>query len=166
VKVHWATEYAGEGNVYGYATMNARAREALAPHVEYAADAPVVIHCFPAHRFVPVPGKVNVLYSCWEVEAMAPEYAERMNRADIHVTPAEFSARTFRRYCPHKPVYVVPLGVDLDVYKYRLPIKQLFGSRIPDILGDDPVMAAVLSKADDRIHKAVEKELNYELSKL
>jgi len=50
--------------------------------------------------------------------------------------------------------------------KYRLPMKQLFGPRIPDILGDDPVMTAVLSKADDRIHKAVEKELNYELSKL
>jgi len=50
--------------------------------------------------------------------------------------------------------------------KYRLPMKQLFGSRIPDILGDDPVMNAVLAKADDRIHKAVDKELNYELSKL
>ena len=50
--------------------------------------------------------------------------------------------------------------------KYRLPMKQLFGPRIPDILGDDPVMNVVLAKADDRMHKYMEKELNYELSKL
>lgn len=50
--------------------------------------------------------------------------------------------------------------------KYRLPMKQLFGPRIPDILGDDPVMNAVLTKADDRMHKNLDKELNYELSKL
>jgi hypothetical protein len=50
--------------------------------------------------------------------------------------------------------------------KYRLPIKQLFGPRIPDILGDEPVMAVVLKKADDRLHKNMDKELNYELSKL
>ena len=50
--------------------------------------------------------------------------------------------------------------------KYRLPIKQLYGPRIPDILGDQPVMAVVLAKADERLHKNMEKELNYELSKL
>ena len=123
VNVTWATEYQGEGNTYGYATMNAKARAALAPHVEYAADAPVVIHCFPAHRFVPIPGKVNILYSCWEMEGMHPDYAAKLNLADILVTPAEFSARTFRRFCPGKPVHVVPLGVDLATYQYQLPLK-------------------------------------------
>lgn len=49
---------------------------------------------------------------------------------------------------------------------YRLPMAQLFGPRIPDILGDDPVINAVLAKSDDRMHKALDKELNYELSKL
>ena len=49
---------------------------------------------------------------------------------------------------------------------YRLPIEQKFGPRIPDILENAPVMAVVLAKADDRIHKAVEKELSFELSKL
>lgn len=50
---------------------------------------------------------------------------------------------------------------------YRLPIEQRFGPRIPDYLGDQgPAMANVLAKADDRMHKALDKELNYELSKL
>ena len=49
---------------------------------------------------------------------------------------------------------------------YRLPIEQKFGPRIPDIIENDPVMNAVLTKSDDRMHKNLDKELNYELSKL
>jgi hypothetical protein len=51
---------------------------------------------------------------------------------------------------------------------YRLPIEQRFGPRIPDYLGDKggSAMANVLAKADDRMHKNLDKELNYELSKL
>jgi len=49
---------------------------------------------------------------------------------------------------------------------YRLPIEQRFGPRIPDIIENDPVMNAVLEKSDDRMHKNLDRELNYELSKL
>ncbi len=50
--------------------------------------------------------------------------------------------------------------------KYRLPIEQKYGPRVPDILENEPVMDAVLKKADDRIHKNIDRELNFELSKL
>lgn len=49
---------------------------------------------------------------------------------------------------------------------YRLPMTERFGPRVPDILGDEPVMAVVLKKAEDRLHTNIEHELNYELSKL
>jgi hypothetical protein len=49
---------------------------------------------------------------------------------------------------------------------YRLPIRELFGPRAPDILENDPVMGAVLKKADERLHKNLQHELEYELSKL
>lgn len=49
---------------------------------------------------------------------------------------------------------------------YRLPIAQRYGPRVPDILSNEPVMAVVLDKAGDRMHKNIDKELNYELSKL
>ncbi len=49
--------------------------------------------------------------------------------------------------------------------KYRLPVEQKFGPRVPDILGDMPVMAVVLKKADERMHTNMERELNYELLK-
>jgi hypothetical protein len=37
---------------------------------------------------------------------------------------------------------------------------------VPDILENQPVMSVVLTKAGDRMHKNIERELNYELSKL
>lgn len=49
---------------------------------------------------------------------------------------------------------------------YRLPMQELFGPRVPDILSNEPVMAAVLKKAGDRLHTNIEHELNYELIKL
>ena len=50
--------------------------------------------------------------------------------------------------------------------QYRLPIAQRFGPRVPDILSNEPVMAAVLKKADERMHTNIDREINYELSKL
>ena len=50
--------------------------------------------------------------------------------------------------------------------KYRLPITQRYSSSIPDVFGNESVMKDVLQKAEDRLHKNLEHELNYELSKL
>jgi hypothetical protein len=49
--------------------------------------------------------------------------------------------------------------------KYRLPIKERFGPRIPDIMSNDPVMKSILAKSDDRLHKNLMHETEYELSK-
>jgi hypothetical protein len=48
--------------------------------------------------------------------------------------------------------------------KYRLPIKQLYGPRVPDIMSNDPVMKIILAQADERLHKNLMHELEYELS--
>ncbi len=51
--------------------------------------------------------------------------------------------------------------------QYRLTIEQRYGPRIPDYIAEKgPVMASVLKKADERMHKNMDKELNYEMSKL
>jgi hypothetical protein len=50
--------------------------------------------------------------------------------------------------------------------EYRLPIKQLYSSSVPEIFDRKEIMAAVLKKADARMHTNVEHELRYELSKL
>jgi hypothetical protein len=50
--------------------------------------------------------------------------------------------------------------------EYRLPIRELFGPRIPDIMENVPVMNDILSKAGDRLHKNLMHETEYELSKI
>jgi hypothetical protein len=49
---------------------------------------------------------------------------------------------------------------------YRLPIKQLFSSSVPNIVSDEPVMTRVLKKADERLQAELKNELADMLSKL
>lgn len=49
--------------------------------------------------------------------------------------------------------------------KFRLPVKQLFGPRIPGLLGKDPIMKPVLFKAGERLKKNLDKRLKFEMSK-
>lgn len=50
--------------------------------------------------------------------------------------------------------------------KYRLPIKQLYGPRVPDIMENTDVMKPILKKAGDRLQKELNSQLNFEMSKL
>jgi len=77
-----------------------------------------------------------------------------------HGTKTGMAVRQFLR--GGKPIVYAKLPK-----KYRLPIKERFGPRIPDYLGDTgPIMGNVLKKADDFMHKNINDQLNYELSKL
>lgn len=49
--------------------------------------------------------------------------------------------------------------------KYRLPIEQRYGPRVPDIMSNDPVMKHILGKAGERLHSNLAHETQYELSK-
>jgi hypothetical protein len=48
---------------------------------------------------------------------------------------------------------------------YRLPMKQLYGPRVPDIMSNEPVMKLILSQAGERLHNNLAHETDYELSK-
>lgn len=49
----------------------------------------------------------------------------------------------------------------------RFPVEELYGPRIPDYLSEKgPIMDRVLQSADARLHKNINHELDYELSKL
>lgn len=49
--------------------------------------------------------------------------------------------------------------------EYKLPISERFSSRVPDVLGDPPVLNAVIDKANARLLVNIDREVNYELSK-
>ena len=50
--------------------------------------------------------------------------------------------------------------------KYRLPMEERYGPRVPDIMSNEPVIKNILSKADERLHKNLVHETDYEFSKL
>lgn len=55
------------------------------------------------------------------------------------------------------------VGVFWRVGKERLPISQRFSSRVPDVFSNESVMNIVLKKANERLHKNINHELDYEL---
>jgi hypothetical protein len=50
--------------------------------------------------------------------------------------------------------------------KYRLPVHEIFTSSLPDVVGDDIPMGKILADANTNLHKNIERELNYEMSRL
>jgi len=44
---------------------------------------------------------------------------------------------------------------------YRLPIKELYGPRVEDILSDPDVMERLIEMADDRLQRNLDHEVNY-----
>jgi hypothetical protein len=50
--------------------------------------------------------------------------------------------------------------------KYRLKIHEIFTSSLPDVVGDDIPMGKILADANVNLHKNIERELNYEMSRL
>lgn len=119
-RVHWPSEYDGDGNSFGYSVHNARARSALlAEGFRLDRAAPVALQVAPAQLFRRVQGKLNVLFTAWESTDLTPEVRAGLDRADVIVVPASFLVETFRRELPGKPVHHCPLGVDVETFAFR-----------------------------------------------
>lgn len=119
MNICWATDYAGIGNSYGYSVHNAKAREALAARgVSFSTDADTAVHVAPAHLFTPIEGRVNVLYTAWEMEVLPPLYVERMRQADVIVVSASYLVDVVKRAVPNKPVHLCWEGVDTTAYRF------------------------------------------------
>jgi hypothetical protein len=50
--------------------------------------------------------------------------------------------------------------------KWRLPMHELWTTSLPEAVGDKMPMDQILADAGDNLHKNLEREINYELSKL
>lgn len=112
MRVHWATDYRGDGNSFGYSVHNDEARRALVgAGATLDPAAPVAVHVAPAHRFRPVPGRLNVLYTAWESSDLTPPVRNGLARADAVAVTARFLVGPFALAAPGVPVEYCPLGV-------------------------------------------------------
>ena len=72
----------------------------------------------------------------------------------------------WRAYEPEKKQPVRQLRYGRLPKKYRLPLsKELFGPRVPDVMGNDDVMTPVMAKAQERLDKNLESQVDWLLSK-
>ena len=130
MKVTWATDYYGEGNSYGYSVHNMKSREAIAAAgVELVPDADIVLHVAPGHLFKPVEGRINVLYTAWEMEVLPPRYVEAYGKADAVIVSASYLVNVVKKCLPDKPVFLCHEGVDVETFWYKRRDKPGIGDR-------------------------------------
>ena len=115
MKVAWPTDYLGDGNSFGYSVHNTEAREALERQgFEIDPGARVAVHVAPAHRFRPLEGRLNILYTAWESTDLTPDVREGIARADAVAVTARFLVEAVRRALPRSSVHYCPLGVRVE----------------------------------------------------
>jgi hypothetical protein len=87
--------------------------------MDFDPSAPIALTIMPADQFVPVPGKINVLFTMWEFLDLPESYIKKINDPDLHaiIVPCAFCRDVFRKYT-QKPIYVCHLGVEPGVFNY------------------------------------------------
>lgn len=126
MRIEWRNTAAGTetGNSLGYATMSSQLRRHAARYAQIL-DNPggdvALFLCHPAHYHPPTDGTPRVLLTMFEHDGPGYDmrvYTEAFERCDLIITPSEFCRKMFRAYTT-KPIEVVPLGVETDVFTYR-----------------------------------------------
>ncbi len=118
--IEWSVSATGKErqNALGYAASNIALRKHIGRRIEIRDGAPVTVsYCYPK-LFVPRPGAFNVLFTMYESDKLDRNFAPAFEKADLILTPSEWCAEVFRG-STDKPVEVVPLGVDLSLFRYK-----------------------------------------------
>lgn len=116
MKIFWATDVQGIGNAYGFTRGNYWGRKCLRiAGVTLDATARIAVHHCPPHRFDPIGGKVNVLWTAWEFPDL-PDWERRtLSAADAVCVTARFLVDVFRAYTD-APVRYAPQGIDTETF--------------------------------------------------
>jgi len=118
MRLHWTNDTDGVGNIYGYSSMNKQLRAAIeSAGIEFDRTAEVAFHVATPSVFRPIPERYNVLFTMYEMMEIPPDWAYRINQADLVIVPCEHNKRLFGRYY-YGPIVVAPLGVDRKMYPY------------------------------------------------
>lgn len=67
----------------------------------------------------PTPGKKTILYTMWEATRLRPTAVAFLNASEHVITPSWWGASCFSASGVDRPIRVIPLGVDSQVFHYR-----------------------------------------------
>jgi hypothetical protein len=118
MKIHWANLWEGIGIAYGYSNHQKKLLEAIERQgIEIDRDADVAVHLTTPATFQPTEGKLNFLYTMYEMNDLPPDYVECLDKADVIVVPCKHNKTVFQKYTD-RPIEVCWEGVDTDIYTY------------------------------------------------
>lgn len=69
--------------------------------------------------FAPTPGKRTIAFSMWESTRLAPMAVDILNRMEAVIVPCAWCASCFSASGVDRPIRIVPLGINTDVFRYR-----------------------------------------------
>jgi glycosyltransferase involved in cell wall biosynthesis len=69
-------------------------------------------------RIAPTPGKKTLFFTMWEATKLPPNGVQNLNAAECIVVPSHWNASCFSAGGVEKPIRVVPLGINTQVFKY------------------------------------------------
>jgi glycosyltransferase involved in cell wall biosynthesis len=117
-KIAWMTpEREMIGNALGYASHNRFMRKYSDKYFEFCDDAGIALQIVSADHFIPVPGKINVLFTMWEFLQLPDSYIKAIAKVDALIVPSTFCRDLFRRYTD-KPIYVCHEGIEPATYPF------------------------------------------------
>lgn len=119
MRVHWVINPSGKelGNNLGYGSSSIKLRDELTKYAEISDDGNIAVHYCHPYFFRPISGKKNVLFTMFESPDLMPDFHEGFRNADLIIAPSKFCRDIFQP-ATEKPVYIVPLGVDLSTFKF------------------------------------------------
>lgn len=119
VKVNWVTKpHNLVGNALGYNQHNSAMLKFSAEYLDFNENADIALHICPADFFVPIPGKINVLFTMWESLDLPNNYLQNIVRADVLIVPCSFCRDIFRPYF-NGPIYVCHEGIDPAKFSFH-----------------------------------------------
>lgn len=74
--------------------------------------------------FCPTDGKRTARFTMWESTRLQPAGVAMLNKCDFVMVPSAWNATCFSASGVTKPIRIVPLGIDTDVYSYKQVIRE------------------------------------------
>ncbi len=117
--INWITpKVKGIGNAAGYAHHNSKMLEHTSKLMDIADPfSKYALHIVPADQFRPIKGKVNILFTMWEMLDLPASYKLGLATADYVIVPCKFCKDLFQPYVK-KRIYVVGEGIEPEDFPY------------------------------------------------
>jgi hypothetical protein len=104
-------------NALGYGTHNAFMKKYCQRIMELDVNAKVALCITVADKFMPLPDKINILFSMWEFNDLPSAFIKGINKADVILVPSRFCYDLFKRYT-EKPIYVCWEGIEPETFPF------------------------------------------------